>query len=196
MPDNPRGGIPSRQPASSLWVKRVDKWGKVGHSGDLWPLGGGTAPSKGGTDSDDERKRAEVFLGEYFHSLDGKGRVVMPSGFRRRLEEGCVITKGQDGQLVIWAADDFEKKASEVIDRPQDKGGRRFSRTLFAAADLQTPDKSGRVLVKPELRNFARLEPGNEIAVLGLFDHIELWDKDRHLADRASSDEMYLDEED
>ncbi|MFZ0014562.1 MAG: division/cell wall cluster transcriptional repressor MraZ [Acidimicrobiia bacterium] len=136
-----------------------------------------------------------MFLGEYFHSLDGKGRVVMPSGFRRRLEDGCVITKGQDGQLVIFAADDFEQKAAEVTQRPQDKAGRQFSRTLFAGADLQTPDKSGRVLVKPDLRVFASLEPGNEIAVLGLFDHIELWEKDRHLAERASGDESYLDEE-
>jgi MraZ protein len=137
-----------------------------------------------------------VFLGEYFHSLDDKGRVVMPSGFRRRLEGGCVITKGQDRQLVIWPADEFEKKASEVIERPQDKDGRRFARTLFAAADNQTPDKSGRVLVKPELRSFAGLEPGTEIAVLGLFDHVELWEKERHLTDRASSDEIYLEEED
>jgi MraZ protein len=137
-----------------------------------------------------------VFLGEYFHTLDEKGRVVMPSGFRRRLEEGCVITKGQDRQLVIWPADDFEKKATEVIDRPQDKDGRRFARTLFAAADLQTPDKSGRVLVKPDLRSFAGLEPGAEIAVLGLFDHVELWEKDAHLTDRVSSDEIYLEEED
>jgi len=136
-----------------------------------------------------------VFLGEYFHSLDGKGRVVLPSGFRRRLENGCVITKGQDAQLVIWAADDFEKKASEVIERPQDKSGRRFSRTIFAGADLQTPDKSGRVLVKPDLREFAGLEPGNEIAVLGLFDHVELWEKERHISDRLSSDEIYLEEE-
>lgn len=119
----------------------------------------------------------------------------MPSGFRRRLEEGCVITKGQDGQLVIWAADDFERKATEVMDQPQDKLGRRFSRTLFAAADLQTPDKSGRVLVKPDLREFAGLETGNEIAVLGLFDHIELWHKDRHLAEKTSGDEMYIDVE-
>jgi MraZ protein len=137
-----------------------------------------------------------VFLGEYFHSLDDKGRVVMPSGFRRRLEAGCVITKGQDRQLVIWPAGEFEKKASEVIERPQDKDGRRFARTLFAAADNQTPDKSGRVLVKPELRSFAGLEPGTEIAVLGLFDHVELWEKERHLTDRASSDEIYLEEED
>jgi MraZ protein len=136
-----------------------------------------------------------VFLGEYFHSLDGKGRVVMPSGFRRRLEDGCVITKGQDGQLLIFAADDFEQKAAEVMERPQDKSGRRFSRTLFAGADLQTPDKSGRVLVKPDLREFAGLETGNEIAVLGLFDHVELWDKDRHLAEKTTGDEVYLDQE-
>jgi MraZ protein len=155
----------------------------------------GAAPCKGETDSEEERKRAEVFLGEYFHSLDGKGRVVLPSGFRRRLEEGCVITKGQDGQLEIWAADAFEQKAAEVIGRPQDRSGRQFSRTLFGGADLQTPDKSGRVLIKPDLREFAGLQPGNEIAVLGLFDHIELWDKDRHLSDKASSDVIYRAEE-
>jgi transcriptional regulator MraZ len=137
-----------------------------------------------------------VFLGEYFHSLDGKGRVVMPSGFRRLLEDGCVISKGQDGQLVIHAADVFEQKATEVIDRPQNRGGRRFSRTLFAGADLQSPDKSGRVLVKPDLRRFADLELGTEIAVLGVFDHIELWEKDRYVNERASADETYLDEED
>ncbi|HEX6287236.1 MAG TPA: division/cell wall cluster transcriptional repressor MraZ [Acidimicrobiia bacterium] len=136
-----------------------------------------------------------MFLGEYFHSLDGKGRVVMPSGFRRRLEDGCVITKGQDGQLIIFAADDFESKAAEVMARPQDKEGRRFSRTIFAGADLQTPDKSGRVLVKPDLREFAGLETGTEVAVLGLFDHIELWEKDRHLQEKASGDESYIDQE-
>jgi MraZ protein len=136
-----------------------------------------------------------VFLGEYFHSLDDKGRVVMPSSFRRRLEGGCVITKGQDGQLVIFPAEDFEQKAAEVIERDQDRANRRFSRTLFAGADLQTPDKAGRVLVKPDLRQFAGLETGTEIAVLGLFDHIELWERDRHLADRSSGDAAYLDEE-
>lgn len=166
---------------------KVDKWGEVGHSG--------TRPSKGGC-SDGERKRTEVFLGEYFHSLDGKGRVVMPSGFRRLLEDGCVISKGQDSQLVIHAADVFEQKATEVIDQPQNRGGRRFSRTLFAGADLQSPDKSGRVLVKPDLRRFAGLELGTEIAVLGVFDHIELWEKDRYVNERTSADETYLDEED
>lgn len=120
----------------------------------------------------------------------------MPSGFRRRLEDGCVITKGQDGQLVIFAAEDFEEKALAVIEQPQGRSTRKFARTFFAGADLQTPDKAGRVLVKPDLRDFAGLETGTEIAVLGLYDHIELWERERHAADRASGDEAYLDEED
>ena len=137
-----------------------------------------------------------MFLGEYFHSLDDKGRVVMPSGFRRRLQDGCVVAKGQDGQLTIFAVEDFESKAVEVVGRTQDKGGRQFSRTVFGGADLQNLDKSGRVLVKPDLREFASLNAGTEIAVVGVFDHVELWEKETYLTDRAAGDEIYLIEED
>ncbi len=136
-----------------------------------------------------------MFLGEYFHSLDGKGRIVMPSSFRRRLEDGCVVAKGQDGQLEIFALEDFAEKATEVLQRPQDRGGRRFSRTVFGGADLQNLDKSGRVLLKPDLREFADLEPGTEVAVLGVFDHVELWEKDRHMSERAAGDRSYREEE-
>jgi MraZ protein len=136
-----------------------------------------------------------VFLGEYFHSFDEKGRVVMPSSFRRPLESGCVVTKGQDGQLIIFAQDDFQKKAADVVARPQNKDGRRFSRTVFGGADLQSLDKSGRVLVKSDLRSFADLVAGNEIVVVGVFDHIELWEKETYISDRSTGDDMYLDEE-
>jgi MraZ protein len=145
--------------------------------------------------NEDGRKRAEVFLGEYFHSLDGKGRVVMPSGFRRRLDDGCVLAKGQDGQLVLFAVDDFEAKAADVIEMPQNRSGRRFARTVFGGADLQTLDKSGRVLVKPDLREFAGLETSNEISVIGVFDHVELWNRERWVADKSAGDQTYLEEE-
>ena len=118
-----------------------------------------------------------MFLGEYFHSLDGKSRVVMPSGFRRDLEDGCVVTKGQDRQLVLFPSGEFEARAAEVTGMQQNRSGRRFSRTVFSGADLQTLDKSGRVLIKPDLRDFADLETGTEIAVIGVYDHVELWNK-------------------
>jgi MraZ protein len=136
-----------------------------------------------------------VFLGEYFHSLDGKSRVVMPSGFRRRLEDGCVLTKGQDRQLVLFPTGEFEARAAEVTEMQQNRTGRRFSRTVFSGADLQTLDKSGRVLIKPDLRDFADLETGTEIAVIGVYDHVELWNKTLYLEDRAAGDQTYLEED-
>ncbi|MGA7228588.1 MAG: division/cell wall cluster transcriptional repressor MraZ [Acidimicrobiia bacterium] len=168
--------------------EKVDKWEEVGHSG-------ATDPGEGVSSDEDGRRRTEVFLGEYFHSLDEKGRVVMPSGFRRLLEDGCVVTKGQDGQLAIFPTAEFEALAAEVREKPQNRSGRRFSRTVFSGADLQTLDKAGRVLVKPDLRDFASLETSSEIAVLGVFDHVELWNKDLHLSDRAVGDESYLEED-
>jgi len=136
-----------------------------------------------------------VFLGTYTHTLDGKGRVVMPSGFRRDLENGCVVAKGQDGQLVVFAADDFEARAAEVLTRTQDRDGRRFSRTVFAGADLQALDKTGRLLVKPELREFAGLESPGEVAVIGVFDHVELWSRAKYEDDSVMGDQSYREEE-
>lgn len=136
-----------------------------------------------------------MFLGEYYHSLDGKGRVVMPAGFRRGLEDGCVITKGQDGQLVIFPTGEFEARAAEVMAERQNRSGRRFSRTVFSGADLQDLDKSGRVLVKPDLREFASLEVGSEIAVIGVYGHVELWNKERYVTDREEGDRRYLEED-
>jgi MraZ protein len=136
-----------------------------------------------------------VFLGEYFHSLDEKGRVVLPSGFRRRLDQGCVLTKGQDGQLLLFPPDEFAARAAEVRERQQNRSGRRFSRTVFSGADLQTLDKSGRVLVKPDLRGYAALGASTEVAVIGVYDHVEVWNKERYLSDRAAGDESYLEED-
>jgi len=137
-----------------------------------------------------------VFLGEYFHSLDEKGRVVMPASFRDSLKAGCVVTKGQDGQLLLYAPDAFETLANQVIaDRVKGKSGRRFSRTVFAAADAVDLTAGGRVNLKGDLRKFARLEPNTEVVVLGVLDHIEVWNKDQYLADRMAGDEYYLEED-
>jgi MraZ protein len=137
-----------------------------------------------------------VFLGEYFHSLDEKGRVVMPSSFRDSLKAGCVVIKGQDGQLLLYSPDEFQKKAAEVLaERPKNRTGRRFSRTVFAGADAVDLTAGGRVNLKGDLREFAELEPSTEVVVLGVLDHIEVWNKDKYLADREAGDEMYLEED-
>lgn len=138
-----------------------------------------------------------MFLGEDTHSLDGKGRVVLPSRFRAELDRGCVVTKGQDGQLVVFPTASWEEKAAEVMERPQNRAGRRFARTFFGGADQQDLDKSGRLLLKPDLREYASLEMGTEVVVVGVFDHIELWNPGSYDGERSRGDEVYMsDEED
>jgi MraZ protein len=97
--------------------------------------------------------------------------------------------------LVLFPTGEFEARAAEVRAEPQNRSGRRFSRTVFAGADLQDLDKSGRVLVKPDLRDFASLEAGSEIAVIGVYDHVELWNKELYVTDRAEGDQRYLEED-
>jgi MraZ protein len=150
----------------------------------------------GSEDRHGRTRRAEVFLGEYFHSLDEKGRVVMPSSFRRALDDGCVITKGQDGQLLIYAPGDFKRLADEVVaERPKNRAGRRYNRTVFAAADSAGLNAGGRVGLKPELREFADLQANTEVVLLGVLDHVEVWNKEKYLDDRAMGDEVYLEED-
>ncbi|HUF95153.1 MAG TPA: division/cell wall cluster transcriptional repressor MraZ [Acidimicrobiia bacterium] len=137
-----------------------------------------------------------MFLGEYFHSLDEKGRVVMPSSFRDELKAGCVVTKGQDGQLLIYTPEEFQKRATEVLaEQPKSRSGRRFARTVFAGADSVDVLAGGRVKLNGDLRGFAALEPSTEVVVLGVLDHIEVWNKDKYLTDRETGDEVYLEED-
>ncbi|MFO7549438.1 MAG: division/cell wall cluster transcriptional repressor MraZ [Acidimicrobiia bacterium] len=137
-----------------------------------------------------------MFLGEDVHTLDGKGRVVMPSRFRERLTDSCIVTKGQDGQLVVFPRATWEQKAADAMHRPQNRAGRQFARTFFASADEQSLDKTGRLLVKPELRGYASLESGSEVVVLGVYDHVELWNVSSYESDRAAGDEAFLEDDD
>lgn len=136
-----------------------------------------------------------MFLGEDVHTLDPKGRVVMPSRFRERLTDACIVTKGQDGQLVVFPRATWERKAADAMERPQNRAGRQFARTFFASADEQSLDKAGRLLVKPELRTYASLESGSDVVVLGVYDHVELWNASSYEADRAAGDQAFLEED-
>ncbi|HEY7468102.1 MAG TPA: cell division/cell wall cluster transcriptional repressor MraZ, partial [Acidimicrobiia bacterium] len=66
---------------------------------------------------------------------------------------------------------------------------------VFSGADLQTLDKSGRVLIKPELRRYASLGAATEIAVIGVYDHVELWNRELFETDREAGDQSYLEED-
>ena len=121
-----------------------------------------------------------MFLGEFQHSLDTKGRVILPARYREQLAEGAYVTKGRGGCLSVFTAEDFEIVASEV--REQSKQGAtqlNAARAFFSGAQEVRPDKQGRVALPQNLRDYAGLT--REVVVAGVFSRIEIWDRDRWL---------------
>jgi MraZ protein len=116
-----------------------------------------------------------MFLGEFQHSLDAKGRVILPVRFRAQLEGGAVMARALDGCLAVYPLEEFERVALKLREA-RERGGRerQAARTYFAGAVEITPDKQGRVAVPPNLRDYAHLD--REVMVAGSFDHIEIWD--------------------
>ena len=115
-----------------------------------------------------------VFLGEFHHSLDEKGRVILPSKFRDPLSRGAIISKG-DGCLFIYTLEEFETVANEVREKAKlSPQAREVARSFFAGASDATPDKQGRLTLPMPLREYASLK--KEVTVLGVYSRIEIWD--------------------
>ncbi len=131
-----------------------------------------------------------MFLGTYEHSLDEKGRLVMPRKFRDQLEAGCVITKGQEDCLYVWPPDAWEREYERVSSLPTtDRRARKFSRSFFAGAvDVQL-DKQGRIQIPEKLRVFAGM--GKDTTVVGSGPRIEIWSTEVWESEEAEADEYY-----
>ena len=119
-----------------------------------------------------------MVLGEFQHSLDAKGRVILPVRFRDQLEGGAVMARALDGCLAVYPLSEFDRlshKLQEVRERgPRE---RQAARSFFSGAVEITPDKQGRVAVPPHLREYAHLE--RDVTVTGSFDHIEIWNAEQ-----------------
>jgi MraZ protein len=116
-----------------------------------------------------------MFIGEHRHAIDDKGRLQVPAKWRGQLAEGAVVTKGFDGSLKLYPAELWHEIAGNLTQLPQSQpASRAFVRqTLAGAVDLE-PDKLGRFVIPPYLRQFGTLK--KEVVLAGLADHIEIWD--------------------
>lgn len=119
-----------------------------------------------------------MFLGEYNHSIDAKGRLIVPSKFREELGDNFIVTKGLDGCLYIYPNDEwsaFEKKLSEL---PMGKSDiRKMVRFFLSAATQVEVDKQGRILIPGNHREFAGLE--KDVVLAGVGRKIEIWSKNK-----------------
>ncbi len=117
-----------------------------------------------------------MFMGEYSHSVDAKGRLIVPAKFREQLGEEFVVTKGLDGCLFVYPQEEWhhiEEKFREVPLTTKD--ARKFSRFFFAGAAGCEVDKQGRILIPGNLREFAQLE--KDVVLVGVLSRIEIWSK-------------------
>ncbi len=116
-----------------------------------------------------------MFIGEYQHTLDEKGRLAIPAKFRRELEKGAVITRGLDRCLTVYTAEEWEKLATRLANLPMASANTRaFARLMLAGAMDVALDAQGRVVVPDYLREYAGL--GKKAVLAGLYNRLELWD--------------------
>lgn len=116
-----------------------------------------------------------MLSGEYSHNLDAKGRVIMPSKLREELGESFYVTKGFEGCLAVYSAEEFEKLGAAIQSLPGNmREARRLQRVIITGAHLCEADKQGRFVVPPTLREFAALD--KELVIVGNGNHAEIWD--------------------
>lgn len=118
-----------------------------------------------------------MLLGEYKHSIDEKGRLIIPAKLREELGESFFICNGLEGCLFVYSKEEWTKFVTELESLPRmNKDARIFKRYFFGSASEGTFDRQGRVVVPPSLREKANLE--KDVVLVGVQDRIEIWNRD------------------
>ena len=129
-----------------------------------------------------------MFMGEYNHTIDAKGRLIVPSKFREALGDTFVVTKGLDGCLFVYDNKEWNAFEEKLKSLPlTNKEARQFVRFFLAGAAEVEVDKQGRILIPNVLREFAGL--AKDVALVGVGSRIEIWSRER-FEDTAAFDDM------
>ena len=117
-----------------------------------------------------------MFIGEYSHNLDTKGRIIIPSKFREELHSSFILTRGLDGCLTIYSLEQWNKIFEEINKLPTTKKAvRQYTRVLTSNACECSLDNQGRILIPSNLSTPLNIK--KECVIVGANDHIEIWDK-------------------
>ncbi len=117
-----------------------------------------------------------MFYGEYQHTIDPKGRAIVPSKFREGLGDKFILTKGLDGCLFAYSSEEWTSLENKLKSLPfTDKDVRAFIRFFFSGATECEVDKQGRILIPQNLREYAALE--KDIYIIGVSSRVEIWKK-------------------
>lgn len=130
-----------------------------------------------------------MFVGTFEHSLDGKGRVVLPAAFRNQLAERGFVSQFQRC-LGVWTEQGFEDMAHRLTEKVREGLAPHDAVRAFAAdATEVAPDAQGRIFLPQRLREYATLD--HDVVIIGALDRIEIWDTDRWRSLRRDADESF-----
>lgn len=116
-------------------------------------------------------------MGEYNHTVDAKGRLIVPSRFREQLGEEFVVTKGLDGCLFVYENTEWKALEEKLHALPlTNANARKFSRFFLAGATTCEVDKQGRILLPAVLREFAKID--KDAVLVGVGSRIEIWSRE------------------
>jgi MraZ protein len=133
-----------------------------------------------------------MFLGEFKHSIDQKGRVAIPAKFRAKLSRGAVVTRGLDNCLFLYPKEEWEELAHKLAQLPiSQKDARAFARLMLSGAMEVEIDKQGRVTLPQYLREYAKIK--DEAILAGLYSRIEIWDKEEWEKYKKESESQNVD---
>lgn len=133
-----------------------------------------------------------MFMGEYQHNIDAKGRVIVPAKFREELGSKFVVTKGLDKCLVIYTMEEWKLFEEKMKKFPiTDEGVRRFFRFLFSGACECEPDAQGRIIIPQNIRKHANIL--KELVFIGVVNKVEIWNKDNW--DTYNDEDNFIDNE-
>ncbi len=117
-------------------------------------------------------------MGEYSHTIDVKGRLIVPSKFREQLGNEFVVTKGLDGCLFVYSQEEWQRIETTFREKPlTSKDARKFLRFFFAGAANCEVDKQGRILLPANLREYAGID--KDVVSVGVLTRVEIWSKER-----------------
>ncbi|MFZ5944157.1 MAG: division/cell wall cluster transcriptional repressor MraZ [Bacillota bacterium] len=118
-----------------------------------------------------------MFMGEYQHTIDDKGRLIMPAKFRDDLGDKFIVTKGLDGCLFVYPMEEWKVLESKLRNLPFTKAdARAFARFFFSGATECELDKQGRILLPTNLREHAQLI--KDTFIIGVSSRLEIWSKE------------------
>lgn len=117
-------------------------------------------------------------MGEYNHTIDAKGRLIVPSKFREQLGDEFVVTKGLDGCLFVYDNSEWKNFEEKLQKLPlTNPNARKFSRFFLAGASACEVDKQGRILLPAVLREFADIT--KDVVLVGVGSRVEIWSRER-----------------